>query len=64
MKVPECTIIGLVQKSILADAPNWPVVDSLFIGLPLSLLTMIVVSFITRPPDAAHVQQCFPNSKP
>jgi len=64
VKVPECTIIGLVNKSLFADAPNWPVVDSLFIGLPLSALTMLVVSLITRLPDAAHVQKCFPNSKP
>ena len=64
VKVPECTIIGLVNRSLFADAPNWPVVDSLFIGLPLSALTMLVVSLITRPSDAAHVQKCFPNSKP
>ncbi len=64
VKVPECTIIGLVNKSLFAAAPNWPVVDSLFIGLPLSALTMLVVSLATRPSDAAHVQKCFPNSKP
>ncbi|MGA2221187.1 MAG: sodium:solute symporter family protein [Verrucomicrobiia bacterium] len=63
VKMPECTVIGLVKKSILADVPNWPVVDSLVIGLPLSALTLIVVSLVTRPPDEAHLAKCFPAAK-
>ena len=59
VKLPECTVIGLVKKSILADAPNWPYVDSLLIALPLSTLTMIVVSLLTRAPDEAHLAKCF-----
>jgi solute:Na+ symporter, SSS family len=63
VKMPECTVIGLVKKSILADAPNWPYVDSLLIALPLSALTMIVVSLLTRPPEVAHLEKCFSPAK-
>jgi SSS family solute:Na+ symporter len=62
VKMPECTVIGLVKKSILADAPNWPYVDSLLIALPLSALTMVVVSLLTRLPDEAHLAKCFPSA--
>jgi SSS family solute:Na+ symporter len=58
--MPECTVIGLVKKSILADAPNWPYVDSLLIALPLSALTMILVSLLTSAPEAGHLAKCFP----
>ena len=63
VKIPECTVIGLVKASILADAPNWPVVDPLFIGLPLSALAAVVVSFLTRPCDGKHLQRCFGRSR-
>jgi SSS family solute:Na+ symporter len=63
VKVPECTVIGLVKKSILATAPNWPVVDPLFIALPLSLLTVVVVSSFTRKSDEAHLDICFSSNK-
>jgi SSS family solute:Na+ symporter len=63
VKMPECTVIGLVKKSILADAPNWPYVDSLLIALPLSALTMIVVSLMTRAPEVAHLEKCFSPAK-
>ena len=49
--------------SILADYPNWPVVDPLLVALPLSILTAIVVSLLTKPPDAAHVGKCFAPSR-
>ncbi|MBP8260266.1 MAG: sodium:solute symporter family protein [Verrucomicrobia bacterium] len=62
VKVPECTILGLVSASVLASSPNWPVVDPILIALPLSALTVIVVSLFTRPPDTAHLQRCFPGS--
>lgn len=61
VKTPECTIIGLVERSLLADAPNWPQVESLLIALPLSTLTAVVVSLITSPPDPAHLARCFPS---
>jgi SSS family solute:Na+ symporter len=63
VKVPECTVIGLVKKSILATAPNWPVVDPLFIALPLSLLTVVTVSSFTRKSDEAHLDICFSSNK-
>lgn len=64
VKMPECTVIGIVKKSILADVPNWPYVDSLVIALPLSALTAFLVSLVTPPPDEAHVAQCFPAQAP
>jgi SSS family solute:Na+ symporter len=57
-------VIGLVKTSKLINHPNWPFVDSLIIALPLSTLTMIVVSFLTRAPDEAHLAKCFPAQKP
>ncbi|HUI08283.1 MAG TPA: sodium:solute symporter family protein [Verrucomicrobiae bacterium] len=60
VKVPECQVIGLVRKSILADAPNWPVVDPLFVALPISILVAVVVSLVTTTPDEAHLRRCFP----
>jgi solute:Na+ symporter, SSS family len=59
VKVPECTVIGLVKTSLLANFPNWPVVDPLLIGLPLSLVTAFVVSLFTRPCHADHLRRCF-----
>jgi solute:Na+ symporter, SSS family len=69
IKAAEASAIGLVQTvtggkpSLLADYPSWPVVDSLLIALPLSALTAVVVSLMTRPPAADHVAKCFAPSK-
>jgi SSS family solute:Na+ symporter len=63
VKTPECTVIGLVKGSILAEAPNWPVVDPLFIGLPLSAVAAVVVSWLTRPCDGRHLDRCFGRSR-
>jgi solute:Na+ symporter, SSS family len=66
VKAKEAGAIGLVQRitggktSILADAPNWPVVDPIVIALPLSILTLILVSLVTQPADAGHLRRCFP----
>lgn len=66
VKAREASAIGLVQwvtggkPSILADYPNWPSVDPIMVALPLSILTLIVVSSITRAPDPAHLARCFP----
>ncbi|HHY85340.1 MAG TPA: sodium:solute symporter family protein [Verrucomicrobia bacterium] len=59
VKVPECTVIGLVQDSLLAHKPNWPVVDPLFIALPVSTLTAVLVSAFTRKSSRAHLERCF-----
>jgi hypothetical protein len=37
------------------------VVDSLFIALPISALTAVVVSLFTTPPDEKHLERCFGN---
>ncbi len=63
VKMPECTVIGLVKTSILANSPNWPVVDPLFIGLPLSALAAWVVSALTQPCEEAHLRRCFGPSR-
>jgi SSS family solute:Na+ symporter len=66
IKAKEASAIGLVQQitggktSLLADFPNWPMVDPIVIALPLSLLTLIGVSLITRPVDREHLRRCFP----
>ena len=64
VKAQEASAIGLVQKltdgkkSIL-PGPTWPVVDPIVVALPLSLLVLIVVSFITRRPGQEHLDKCF-----
>jgi SSS family solute:Na+ symporter len=66
IKAKEASAIGLVQvitggkTSLLADFPNWPMVDPIVIALPLSILTLVLVSLITRPVDAEHLRRCFP----
>ncbi|MBK1649442.1 sodium:solute symporter family protein [Rhabdochromatium marinum] len=65
IKAKEASAIGLVQlvtggkPSLLADVPNWPVVDPIVVALPLSTLTLIIVSAFTRKPDDDHLVQCF-----
>ncbi len=66
IKSKEAAAIGLVQwitngkTSLLADYPNWPSVDPIIVALPAALLTLILVSAVTRPPDAEHLRRCFP----
>lgn len=66
VKAKEASAIGLVQlvtggkTSILADHPNWPSVDPIVIALPIAALTLILVSALTRAPDAEHLDRCFP----
>jgi hypothetical protein len=40
------------------------VVDPLVVALPLSALTAVVVAWLTRPMDPAHVAWCFGGAKP
>ncbi|MCC6579390.1 MAG: sodium:solute symporter family protein [Phycisphaeraceae bacterium] len=67
VKLPESAMFGLAQKcsgkaSLLLDHPNWPVVDPIVIALPISLLTAIVVSCLTRPCAKDHLDRCFRQS--
>lgn len=66
IKAREAGAIGLVQRftdgktSLLADYPNWPSVDPVLVALPLSALTLILVTAVTRPPETSHLDRCFP----
>ena len=70
VKAKEAAALGLVQKvtggktSILADIPNWPVVDPIIVALPVSILVAVVVSLATRPMDPDYVRYCFGGKKP
>jgi len=65
IKAKEAGAIGLVQlvtggkQSLLAGYPNWPSVDPIIIALPLSILTFVLVSLMTKPADAQHLARCF-----
>jgi SSS family solute:Na+ symporter len=59
VKLPECRVIGLVKDSILADCPNWPVVDSILIALPASTIVAVIVSFLTKQLPKEHLDRCF-----
>ena len=69
VKSKEAAAIGLVQvatggkTSLLADYPNWPMVDPIVIALPLAILTLVLVSLVTRPADAQHLELCFPKNR-
>jgi SSS family solute:Na+ symporter len=62
VKVPEIGAFGLVSQSILANKPNWPVVDPLIVALPLSIAAAILVSLCTRPPSQELLARCFPRA--
>jgi solute:Na+ symporter, SSS family len=56
-------IDGFHPNSLLYKNPNWPVVDPLMIALPLSALTAIVVSMVSKPPAPEHLDLCFGKSE-
>jgi solute:Na+ symporter, SSS family len=68
VKAKEAADIGLVFKvtgdptkpSILWAHPNWPSVDPILIGLPVSIIVAILVSIVTKPSPAEHLSRCFP----
>lgn len=68
IKAQEAGAVGFVtwltngRDSLLADAPNWPVVDPVVIALPISILVAVVVSLATSPLPQQHIQQCFGNT--
>jgi solute:Na+ symporter, SSS family len=47
------------KHSLLLDRPNWPVVDPLLVALPISMITAVVVSLMTKAPSQAHLDKCF-----
>ncbi len=49
----------LFGKTELISAHPWPFVDTMIYSLPLSVLALVVVSLLTRSPDAAHLERCF-----
>ena len=57
MKIVKLVTDG--KNSLLADSPNWPVVDPVLISFPLALLVLIVVSKYTKAPDDEHLDKCF-----
>lgn len=69
VKVPETSEIGILQKfvhfepgavvSLLANKPNWPVVDPLIIALPISVLAAIIVALATKPASKELLSKCF-----
>jgi SSS family solute:Na+ symporter len=64
IKDKEARALGLChalteKHSLLLDHPNWPVVDPICVALPLSLLTLVIVSLMTRKMDEGHLQRCF-----
>ncbi len=69
IKAKEAGAIGLVKvvtggkSSLVEEALNWPSVDPIIVALPLSILTVIIVSAMTRPPEAAHLARCFPEQR-
>ncbi len=70
VKASEAREIGIVQiitdgkHSILDGHHNWPVVDSIVIALPLSILTAVVVSLLTKPQSEEHLDRCFRKAHP
>ena len=73
VKAAEAGDIGLVEavtggsckESLLAGRGNWAVVDSLLIALPLSALTAIVVSLLTKSPARELLERAFgPDESP
>ena len=59
----ESAMLGICEKLFgtteLISTHPWPYVDPFVYALPLSLLTLIVVSLCTTPPDEEHLKKCF-----
>jgi SSS family solute:Na+ symporter len=59
----ESAMLGICEKLFgrteLISSHPWPFVDPFVYALPLSLLTLIVVSLLTAPPDKEHLDKCF-----
>ncbi|MFP4107149.1 MAG: sodium:solute symporter [Phycisphaerae bacterium] len=70
IKAKEADAIGIVyhftgdDPTLLPKAGVLPEIDPIVIALPLSLLTIVLVSFFTKKPDAGHLDRCFGSGKP
>ncbi len=49
---------ALFGKDTLAGLP-WVVVDPILVIFPITLVITVVLSFLTRPPDEEHINNCF-----
>lgn len=63
----ESAMLGICEKLFgkteLISTHPWPFVDPFVYALPLSAVTLIVVSLLTAPPDEAHLGKCFSDKK-
>jgi SSS family solute:Na+ symporter len=53
----------LLGRDVLIAQMPWPVVDPMFIALPLSIVATILVSLITKPPAENYLNKCFKGIK-
>jgi len=50
---------ALFGKDFLIDKFPWMIIDPLILALPVSVLVLIVVTFVTRPPEKEFLDKCF-----
>jgi SSS family solute:Na+ symporter len=59
----ESAMLGICEKLFgkneLISTHPWPYVDPFVYALPLSVVTLIVVSLLTKAPDKKHLDNCF-----
>ena len=60
-KLGLCKLI--FHKDCLITAHPWPVVDPFIYSLPLALVTLVVVSLLSKPMDRHLIDRCFPDKK-
>ena len=67
IRAKEAAMLGICKwifgKTELISVHPWPFVDPFVYALPLSLLTLIVVSLFTAKPKAEHLDRCFKDIK-
>ncbi len=54
---------ALFDRTELISIHPWPFVDPFVYALPLSILTLIAVSFFTPKPSEQHLRRCFQRNK-
>jgi SSS family solute:Na+ symporter len=58
------TLVGRPTLLTAQWSATWSVVDPLIVALPLSAVTAVVVTWLTRPMDRAHVDYVFGGPRP